>query len=45
MKKIKTLNETDVPEQVGGIYFLISRRSNIIKYNWHVQNGMFMREY
>jgi len=48
MKKIKTLNETDVPEQVGGIYFLISRRSNIIKYigmsEWNVYARVLTHE-
>ena len=31
-KKLKTLNATNIPEQFGGIYFLISERTNIIKY-------------
>ena len=39
-KKLKTLNATNIPEQFGGIYFLISERTNIIKYigmsQWNV---------
>jgi len=31
-KKLKHLNPTNIPDKVGGIYFLISERTNIIKY-------------
>lgn len=46
-KQIKNLNETNVPEQFGGIYFLLSK-NNIIKYigmsEWNVYSRVLQHD-
>ena len=42
-KKLKHLNATNIPEKFGGIYFLISEQSNIIKYIGMSQFDVYSR--